>query len=112
MLHVFAKSQSLQDGWLTAIPLPQLFAERCSRRPLSPTRHLSQLTPQPVLIEENVWVGFEAKLSGIVTIGRGPSWLSKLGEDVPLYLRCGEIPCSVIRFLEPTDTEETGAERV
>ena len=71
-------------------------------------RYLEFLHPKPVVIEENVWVGFEAVILPGVTIGRGAIIGSKsiIAQDVPPYAVMVGNPGRIIKYLDPTDTPE------
>jgi acetyltransferase-like isoleucine patch superfamily enzyme len=71
-------------------------------------RHLEFIAPRAVVIEENVWIGFEAVVLPGITIGRGAVIGCKtvVTENVPPYAVVAGNPARIIRFIEPTDTEE------
>ena len=79
------------------------FAATDARRRLLPVD-----TPRPVVMEDNVWVGFDAVILPGVTLGRGSIVGCKtiVGEDVPPYAVVVGNPARLIRYLEPDDTEE------
>lgn len=62
----------------------------------------------PVLIEDNVWVGFDAVILPGVKLGRGCIVGSKsvIIKDVPSYAVIAGNPAKIIRYLEPDDTDE------
>jgi acetyltransferase-like isoleucine patch superfamily enzyme len=99
----------ITDSWVSpaTIPAPvrQMMLESLAA---TPNRHLDFADPQPVVIEDNVWVGFEAVVLPGVTIGRGAIIGCKtvVAEDVPPYAVVAGNPARIIRFLDPTDTEE------
>jgi acetyltransferase-like isoleucine patch superfamily enzyme len=63
--------------------------------------------PRPVVVENDVWVGFHAVVLPGVTIGRGAVIGSRsvIREDVPPYAIVAGNPARVIRRLEPDDNE-------
>ncbi len=63
---------------------------------------------RPVVLEDNVWVGFDAVVLPGVRIGRGAIIGSKtiIAEDVSPYAIVAGNPARTIRYLEPDDTEE------
>ncbi|MDQ3749281.1 MAG: acyltransferase [Acidobacteriota bacterium] len=65
-------------------------------------------TPRPVVLEDNVWVGFDAVILPGVTLGRGCIVGCKtiVGDDVPPYAVVVGNPARLIRFLDGDDTEE------
>jgi acetyltransferase-like isoleucine patch superfamily enzyme len=75
----------------------------------SPDRHLPSIsTPQPVTLEDNVWVGFDTVVLPGVTLGRGCiiGCKSVVKEDIPPYAIAVGNPVRIIRYLEADDTDE------
>ena len=106
---MFSWGSVITDSWLTANTLsPAVRRQMLKEAAHSPTRHIESPDPQAVLIEDNVWVGFEAVILPGVTIGQGAIIGCKtiVTEDVPPYAVVVGNPGRVIRFLDPTDTEE------
>lgn len=107
---MFSWGSVITDSWVTAETLSpavrRLMLERVSH---SGKRHLEFTDPKPVIIEENVWVGFEAIILPGVTIGRGAIIGSKtiISEDVPPYAVVVGNPGKIVKFLEATDTPES-----
>jgi len=104
---MFSWGSVITDSWLN----PSTFPVKVRRLMLkqlanSNTRHLEFVDPQPVVIEENVWVGFEAIILPGVKIGRGAVIGCKtiISEDVPPYAVVVGNPSRIIRYLEPNDT--------
>jgi acetyltransferase-like isoleucine patch superfamily enzyme len=64
--------------------------------------------PDPVIIEDNVWIGFDAVVLPGVRLGRGSVIGSKsiITKDVPPYAIIVGNPARIIRYLEPDDTAE------
>jgi acetyltransferase-like isoleucine patch superfamily enzyme len=62
----------------------------------------------PVVIEDNVWVGFDAVILPGVTLGRGCIVGSRtvITESVPPYAVIAGSPARIVKFLDPDDTEE------
>ncbi len=74
-----------------------------------PLRHApSAGIPRPVLLEDNVWVGFDAVVLPGVTLGRGCVVGSRsiVAEEVPPYAIVAGDPARIIRYLDPDDTDE------
>lgn len=69
---------------------------------------LSVDAPLPVVLEDNVWVGFDSVILPGVRLGRGSIVGCKtiISEDVPPYAVMVGNPARLIRYLEPDDTEE------
>ncbi len=63
---------------------------------------------RPVVIEDNVWVGFDAVVLPGVRLGRGSIIGSRtvVSKDVPPYAVVVGNPPRLIRYLEADDTEE------
>jgi len=78
-----------------------------------PLRHApSAGTPRPVVVEDNVWIGFDAVILPGVRLGRGciVGCKSVVHEDVPPYSVVGGDPARIIRAnLDPDDTDEARA---
>jgi acetyltransferase-like isoleucine patch superfamily enzyme len=106
---MFSWGSVVTDSWVAASTL-SASVRKDMLEALSRTgnRHLEFDHPRPVLIEENVWVGFEAVILPGVTVGRGAVVGCKtvVTEDVPPYAVVAGNPARVIRFIEPTDTPE------
>jgi acetyltransferase-like isoleucine patch superfamily enzyme len=64
--------------------------------------------PSPVMIEDNVWVGFDSVILPGVRLGRGSVIGCKtiITEDVPPYAVMVGNPARLIKFLEPDDSQE------
>ncbi|WP_207495203.1 acyltransferase [Aridibaculum aurantiacum] len=78
----------------------------------SKTRHVEFLHPKPVIIEENVWVGFDAIIMPGVHLGRGciVGCKAVVREDVPPYAVVTGNPARTIKYLEANDTDEAKQE--
>lgn len=106
---MFSWGSVITDSWLMHDGLShdqkRMMLEYASQ---SKTRHIEYLQPQPVVIKENVWVGFEAIILPGVTVGRGAIIGSKavIDADVPEYAVMVGNPGRIIRYLEPTDTAD------
>lgn len=101
------------DTWVTTkTNSPSARREMLKKLSGSANRHLDFIDPKPVLIEENVWVGFDAIVLPGVTIGRGAVIGSKsvISEDVPPYAVVVGNPARIIRYLQPTDSQEVKSE--
>jgi acetyltransferase-like isoleucine patch superfamily enzyme len=68
----------------------------------------SDYAPKPVIIEDNVWVGFDAVVLSGVRLGRSCIIGSKsvVAENVPPYAVVAGNPAKIIRYLQPDDTSE------
>lgn len=100
----------ITDTWanLAAAPLEKRreilrAAAQDERRRLLPVD-----APRSVIIEDNVWVGFDAVVLPGVRLGRGSIVGSRtiISEDVPPYAVVVGNPPRLIRYLEADDTEE------
>ena len=77
-----------------------------------PTRRLPVFAePRPVVLEDNVWVGFDAVVLPGVRLGRGSVVGCKtvVAADVPPYAVVVGSPARVVRHLDADDTEEERA---
>ncbi len=107
---MFSWGSVITDSWVAADTISpsvrRLMLENASG---SNTRHLEFVDPKPVLIEENVWVGFEAIILPGVKINRGAIIGCKtvIAEDVPPYAVVVGNPGKIVKFIEPTDTPES-----
>jgi acetyltransferase-like isoleucine patch superfamily enzyme len=63
--------------------------------------------PRPVMIEDNVWVGFDSVVMPGVTLGRGCviGCKSVVTADVPPYAVAVGNPIRIVRYLTADDTE-------
>ena len=106
---MFSWGSVITDSWVNGAT-DNYLARRTMLRQLahSPNRHLEFIAPQPVVIEENVWVGFEAIILPGVTIGRGAvvGCRSVVSDNVPPYAVVVGNPAKVIKYLMPNDTDE------
>lgn len=75
---------------------------------VSEDRNFDFTSMKPVVIEENVWVGFKAVILPGVTLGRGCVVASNcvVEEDVPPYAVIAGNPARIIKYLQPDDSEE------
>lgn len=106
---MFSWGSVITDSWITNKTISSLVRRTMLERTAhSYNRHLEILTPQPVIIEENVWVGFEAIILTGVKIGRGAVIGCKtiITEDVPPYAVVVGNPSRIIKYLDPNDTDE------
>jgi len=74
-----------------------------------PSRRLPSIVDaKPVHIADNVWVGFDAVITGGVSIGRGAVIGCKavITENIPQYAVAVGNPCRIVRYLEPDDGED------
>lgn len=106
---MFAWGVTLTDTWLDA------GTDRNARRAaLADSRRLDNFAmpagapPTPVVVEDNVWVGFNAVVLPGVRLGRGAIVGANtiVDRDVAPYSVVVGNPVREIRQLEPTDTDE------
>ena len=71
-------------------------------------RYLNMPDCRPVIIEDNVWVGFDAVILPGVRLGRGcvVGCKTVISEDVPPYAVIVGEPPKIVKYLEPDDTIE------
>ena len=99
----------LTDSWFTDDTItPEMKRAMLEKAAMSDHRNLDFITPQKIIVQENVWIGFEAIILPGVTIGRGAIVGSKavVSEDVPAYAVVVGNPGRIVKYLEPTDTPE------
>jgi acetyltransferase-like isoleucine patch superfamily enzyme len=95
-----------------AIPQPQMLEYRgrllmdAASNPYRPLPPLADV--DPVVIDDNVWIGFHAYIGAGVRIGRGSvvSCKTVVTTDIPLYTVVAGNPAKVIARLDPDDTGE------
>ena len=100
----------ITDSWFTD---DKVFSREQRRAMLEETaksynRHLEFTDPKPIIIEENVWVGFGAIILPGVTIGRGAviGCNTIVSENIPPYAVAVGAPVRIIKYLEANDTDE------
>ncbi len=100
----------LTDTWAGAAALPVALRREVLRAcAADPARRLPAFAePRAVVLEDNVWVGFDAVVLPGVRLGRGSVVGCKtvVAEDVPPYAVVVGSPARVVRRLDPDDTEE------
>lgn len=86
---------------------------------LSSSRHLNRPlpycgNPQPVTLEDNVWIGFGSVILPGVTLGRGCviGCRSVIRDSVPAYAVVAGDPPRLLRTLTPTDSDPDQRQRV
>lgn len=100
---------TITDSWIMDDTItPAMRRAMLENAAMSDHRFLEFTNPQKVVINENVWIGFEAVILPGVTIGRGAIVGSKtvISKDVPPYAVVVGNPGRIVKYLEPTDTPE------
>jgi acetyltransferase-like isoleucine patch superfamily enzyme len=106
---LFAWGAVITDSWLDP---PTTVASRRSAMEAAakhPQRWMPEAAPsRPVLIEDNVWVGFDSIVLPGVTLGRGCiiGCKSVVDRDVPPYAVFVGNPGKVVRHLDADDSPE------
>lgn len=106
---MFSWGSVITDTWVTNETVSPAVRRAMLRRVSSSSnRHLEFIDPKPVLIEENVWVGFDAIILPGVTIGRGAVVGCKtvVTDDIPPYAVVVGNPARIIKYLDPNDGED------
>lgn len=106
---MFSWGSVLTDSWVNDSTFdPGLRKIMLETAVHSSNRHIEFDSPRPIIIEDNVWVGFEAIILPGVTIGHGAVVGSKsiISENVPPYAVMVGNPARIIKYLEPNDTNE------
>jgi acetyltransferase-like isoleucine patch superfamily enzyme len=107
---MFAWGSVITDSWIEAgtisIPLRRKILEQSATE-------IHRMIPysgeaEPVIIEDNVWIGFDTVVMPGVRLGKGSVIGSKtvIVKDVPPYAVVVGNPSKIIRYLDPDDTEE------
>ena len=110
---MFSWGSVITDSWVADVTLSPVVRRRMLEKTShSLNRHLEFEKPVPVIIEENVWVGFDAVVLPGVRIGRGAVVGCKtiISEDIPPYAVVVGNPARIIKYLQPTDTHEAKQE--
>ena len=106
---MFSWGSIITDSWLDKDTY-SLTARRKILMDLSTTenRFLNMPDVKPVVIEDNVWVGFDAVIMPGVRLGRGcvVGCKTVITEDVPPYAVVVGEPSRIIKYLDSNDTEE------
>jgi len=106
---MFSWGSVITDSWLVKGTY-SISARRKILKDLSTTenRFLNIPHAKPVVIEDNVWVGFDAVIMPGVRLGRGcvVGCKTVITEDVPPYAVIVGEPARIVKFLEPDDAEE------
>lgn len=100
----------ITDSWFTDDKIFSVEQRRAmlEKTAKSSNRHLEFKNPKPIVIEENVWVGFGAIILPGVIIGRGAviGCNTIVSENILPYAVAVGAPARIIKYLEPNDTEE------
>jgi acetyltransferase-like isoleucine patch superfamily enzyme len=101
---MFAWGSVITDSWVNPVTVSKQQRRRLMQTSGSPSFNLIA----PVIIENNVWVGFDAVILPGVKLGRGciVGAKSVVTADVPPYAIVAGNPGRVIRYLDPNDTAE------
>ncbi|MDO4491859.1 MAG: sugar O-acetyltransferase [Lachnospiraceae bacterium] len=77
----------------------------CSGHGIHPSQRSRVLTSAPIILEDNVWIGANAVVTGGVTIGAGSVIAagSVVTKDIPAGVIAGGTPCKVIREITEDD---------
>jgi len=97
----------LSDSWAVA----PVAARRAALRAVVQGHLPSPAPPQPVTLEDNVWVGFGAVVLPGTTLGRGcvVGCRTVIAMNVPPYAVVVGDPARIVRFLEPDDDDQARA---
>lgn len=106
---MFSWGSYVTDTWLSeatyASDIRKKLLEQLSA---SENRYLYIPTPKPVIIEDNVWVGFDAVIMPGVRLGRGcvVGCKTVIWEDVPPYAVIAGEPARIVKYLPADDSSE------
>lgn len=103
----------ITDSWTAATV--QVRDRRAALRATaeSETRHFSGAgTPRPVVVEDNVWIGFDAVILPGVRVGRGAIIGARtiVSESVPPYAVVAGNPQRILRHIDSDDTPAARAD--
>ena len=112
---MFSWGSYITDSWLNK-HTDSLEARKDILKKLAQSkyRYLNIPHPKPVIIEDNVWVGFDAVILPGVTLGRGCVVGCKtiISENVPPYAVIVGAPAKIVKYLNADDTEEEKAKAI
>lgn len=100
----------ITDSWLdNGLPGRQIALKEAAASPQRLMPFCGE--PRPVILGDNVWIGFGTVIMPGVTIGQGAVIGSKtvITEDVPPYAVVVGSPPKIIRYLDPNDSIEAKA---
>lgn len=110
---MFSWGSVVTDSWLDE----QLYSPAARNKilqeaSLSGQRYPKFKSQKPIVIEDNCWVGFDAVILPGVRLGRGcvVGCKTVIETDVPPYAVVAGSPPRIVRYLQPTDTEEARAQ--
>ncbi len=112
---MFSWGSYITDSWLNENSYSSVVRKDILKKLAhSQYRYLEIPDPKPVIIEDNVWIGFDAIILPGVRIGRGAVIGCKtiITDNVPAYAVVVGNPSRIIKFLEPSDTEEMKAKAI
>lgn len=107
---MFAWGSVVTDSWIDHMQMTvqqkRTLLEYAAKEParVMPAHSISKA----IIIEDNVWVGFDAIILPGVKLGRGCIVGSKsvIAENIPAYAIVAGNPAKIIRYLDNDDTEE------
>ena len=106
---MFSWGSCVTDTWLSEATFATDIRKKILEQ-LSASEHRSLYipTPKPVIIEDNVWVGFDAVIMPGVRLGRGcvVGCKTVIWEDVPPYAVIAGEPARIVKYLPADDTSE------
>jgi acetyltransferase-like isoleucine patch superfamily enzyme len=106
---MFGWGAVITDSWLPSASEVQERKALLIKAAHTKNRYLDlQAFAKPIVIEDNVWVGFDAVILPGVTLGKGCVVGCKtiIDQDVPPYAVITGNPARIVKYLEPNDTEE------
>lgn len=104
----------ITDTWLDGSIATDERKEFLRKAANSKNRYLDLPNAKCIVIEDNVWVGFDAVILPGVRLGRGCVVGCKtiINQDVPPYAVITGNPSRIVKFLNPNDTEQIRQEAV
>jgi acetyltransferase-like isoleucine patch superfamily enzyme len=109
---MFAWGSVISDTWLNKNSSVTERQNILINIPEDSTRNFPFPSSKPVVIEDNVWIGFDAVILPGVRLGRGCVVGCKtiVDTDVPPYAVITGSPARIVKYLNPNDTEEAKEE--
>jgi acetyltransferase-like isoleucine patch superfamily enzyme len=112
---MFSWGSVITDSWIGESEFPADVRREILRRiAFSETRFPEIPDPKPVIIEDNVWVGFDAVILPGVRLGHGcvVGCKTVISGDVPPYAVIVGNPPRIVKFLTPDDTGDAKIEAI
>ncbi len=106
---IFVAEEKITIGNNVAIGFRCMLITSNNEVHLSPDTHKRVHYNEPIVIEDDVWIGSGAVILPGVTVGRGSVVAAGavVTKDVPPLTLVGEVPARIIKKIDVTDTMQT-----